>query len=96
MAKLPSVVSSIPQDLKAFVNQVREALDGRNGDKIVTVNDLVKSGIASTGPNNTVVPPAGLVSAPATPKGLTASAAIRNIIVAWDAPLYNGHSHAEI
>jgi hypothetical protein len=96
MSKLPSVVSSIPQDLKAFVNQVREALDGRNGDKLVTVNDLVRGGIVSTGPGNTVVPPVGVVGAPTTPQNVAATAAIRNIIVTWDAPLYNGHSHAEI
>jgi len=96
MAKLPSVVSSLPQDLKAFVNQVREAIDGRNGDRLLTVNDLVSSGIASTGPGNTITPPPGLVSPPSTPRNVQASGAIQNIIVTWDDPLYNGHSHAEI
>lgn len=96
MAKLPTVVSSLPQDLKAFLNQVREALDGRNGDRLVTVNDLVSSGIASSGPGSTIVPPAGVVGTPATPRNVQASGAIQNIIVTWDDPLYNGHSHAEV
>ena len=96
MAKLPSVVSSIPQDLKAFVNQVREALDGRNGDKLVTVNDLVRGGIAAPGPGGSVVPPAGIVGAPATPTNVQASGAIQNIVVTWDAPMYNGHAYAEV
>jgi predicted phage tail protein len=96
MSKLPSVVSSLPQDLKAFINQVREALDGRNGEKLVTVNDLIRGGIAAPGPGNTVVPPAGVVGTPATPKNVQASGAINNIIVTWDDPLYNGHAYAEV
>lgn len=98
MSKLPSVVSSIPQDLKAFINQVREALDGRNGEKLVTVNDLIRGGLAVAGPNNTVVPPAGggVVSTPATPRNVQASGAIQNIVVTWDDPLYNGHAYAEV
>jgi hypothetical protein len=96
MSKLPSVVSSIPQDLKAFINQVREALDGRNGEKLVTVNDLIRGGLAAPGPSNTIVPPAGVVGTPATPKNVQASGAIQNIIVTWDDPLYNGHAYAEV
>jgi hypothetical protein len=96
MSKLPSVVSSIPQDLKAFINQVREALDGRNGEKLVTVNDLIRGGLAAPGPSNTIVPPAGAVGTPATPKNVQASGAIQNIIVTWDDPLYNGHAYAEV
>ena len=96
MAKLPSVVSSIPQDLKAFINQVREALDGRNGNRLVTVNDLVNSGVTVPGPGDLLLPPPGVVGAPITPTNVQASGAIQNIIVTWDDPLYNGHSHAEI
>jgi hypothetical protein len=96
MSKLPSVVSSIPQDLKAFINQVREALDGRNGEKLVTVNDLIRGGLAAPGPSNTIVPPAGVVGTPATPKNVQASGAIQNIVVTWDDPLYNGHAYAEV
>jgi hypothetical protein len=96
MSKLPSVVSSIPQDLKAFINQVREALDGRGADKLVTVNDLIRGGLAAPGPSNTIVPPAGVVGTPSTPKNVQASGAIQNIIVTWDDPLYNGHAYAEV
>ena len=96
MAKLPTVVSSLPQDLKAFINQVREALDGRNGDRLLTVDDLVRSGVASSGPGGTIAPPPGVVTAPITPKNVQASGAIQNIVVTWDDPLYNGHSHAEV
>jgi hypothetical protein len=96
MAKLPTVVSSLPQDLKAFLNQVREALDGRNGNRLVTINDLLSSGLAAPGPNNTVAPPAGPVGTPSTPRNVQASGAIQNIIVTWDDPLYNGHAYAEV
>jgi hypothetical protein len=96
MAKLPSVVSSIPQDLKAFINQVREAIDGRGGDKLVTFNDLIRGGLAAPGLGNVLVPPAGVVGTPSTPKNVQASGAIQNIVVTWDDPLYNGHAYAEV
>jgi hypothetical protein len=77
---------------------VREALDGRGADKLVTVNDLIRGGLAVQGPNNTVTSPAGggVVGTPATPKNVQASGAIQNIIVTWDDPLYNGHAYAEV
>jgi hypothetical protein len=36
------------------------------------------------------------VGAPITPKNVQAAGAIQNIIVTWDAPLYNGHAYAEV
>lgn len=102
MSKLPSVVSSIPPDLKAFVNQVREALDGRGADKLVTVDDLVRGGVVVQGPNNTVTSSVsgggsgGVVGTPATAKGVQSSGSIQNIIVTWDNPLYKGHAYTEV
>lgn len=96
MAKLPSVVSNIPPDQRAFNNRVREAIDGPN--RFLTAKDLVSSGIAASGPGGTIVPPDGdgVITTPPTPKNVAAEGAIQNIIVTWDTPLYFGHAYAEI
>jgi hypothetical protein len=98
MAKLPTVVSNLAPDLRAFINRVREAIDGKGGNKLVSVNDLVSSGIAVPGPGGTIAPPAGeLVAAtPSAPTGVLASGAIQNILVEWDQPAYLGHAYAEV
>lgn len=98
MAKLPTVVSNLSPDLRAFVNRVREAIDGKGGSKFVTVDDLITGGIATTGPGGTIVPSTGggAVTTPPVPTNVAASGAVQNVIVSWDAPLYFGHAHAEV
>lgn len=95
-SKLPFVSSDIPRDLRMFIDRVREMITGSGKEKLVTVGDLVSSGIAAPGPGGTITTPTTNVSPPTTPTGVSASGAIQNIIVAWDAPLYAGHSHAEV
>ena len=96
MAKLPTVVSNVAPDLRAFINRVREAIDGSGNNRLVTTGDLFSSGIAAPGPGNLVAKPPSNVSPPSTPKNVAASGAIQNIIVTWDEPLYAGHAYAEI
>lgn len=94
--KLPFVSSDIPRDLRAFLDRVRELITGSGANRIVTVGDLVSSGIAAAGPGGTIAAPTTGGSTPGTPANVQASGAIQNIIVTWDAPLYKGHSHAEV
>lgn len=98
MAKLPTVVSNLAPDLRAFVNRVREALDSGGNNRLITVNDLISSGIAVPGPGGTIIPPSGggVITTPPTPKNVAANGAIQNIIVTWDDPLYFGHAYAEV
>ena len=64
MAKLPSVTSNIPRDLRSFIDRVREAINGTGEDSLVTVRQLVASGIASAnGSGGLSVPPAPAVTA---------------------------------
>ncbi len=95
-SKLPFVSSDIPRDLRAFIDRVRELITGSGTNRIVTVGDLVSGGIAAQGPGGALTSPAAAVAPPATPTNVQASGAIQNIIVTWDAPLYAGHSHAEV
>ena len=98
MAKLPTVVSNISPDLRAFVNRVREAIEGKGGNKFVTVDDLILGGIAAPGPGGTITPPTGggVITTPPAPTNVAANGALQNIIVSWDAPNYFGHAYAEV
>ena len=97
MSKLPSVTSAIPRDLKIFIDRVREAINGTGENSLVTVRQLVASGIASAnGSGGLTVPPAPAVTAPVSPTGFTASGSLMSVILEWNAPSYQGHSHTEV
>jgi hypothetical protein len=97
MAKLPSVVSNIAPDLRAFINRVREAIDGKDGSRLVSVDELVRSGIAGTGPGGVLAPPVtNVVSTPPAPKTLTATGGVYNVFVEWEDPRYLGHAYTEV
>lgn len=99
MSKLPFISSDIPKDLRTFTDRVREAFNGTGANKIVTVGDLVRSGIAGTTPGGslTSTPPGEIVyGTPPAPTNLQASGALANIILTWDAPGYPGHAYTEI
>jgi hypothetical protein len=98
MARLPTVSSDIPRDLRQFLERVRETIGGRGEDELVTVRKLVASGIADyqagqllpgQGDTGEYVPP------PA-PQNLQASGALANISLTWDEPAYLGHSYTEV
>lgn len=96
MAKLPTVTSNIPRDLRTFVDRVREALDTGGPDAVITARQLVAAGVATYTGN--VLGPAGSVrySTPPRPQNVEAEGALANIMVTWDKPVYTGHAYAEI
>lgn len=96
---LPTVTSSIPRDLRTFVDRLREIINGGGVNKLVSAGDLVDAGIANlsaTGNLSAAVAEPTLYGPPPAPTTVAAAAAIQNVIVTWDAPVYPGHSHAEI
>jgi hypothetical protein len=98
VSKLPTVSSSIPPDLRAFLDRVREILTTSGLDRYVTAKELVKSGIAGTTPNGVITTPIDgtTVELPPAPTGLAASGALANIILTWDPIRYKGHAYTEI
>jgi hypothetical protein len=96
--KLPFVSSSIPRDLRAFLDRVRELVAGAGDDRLVTAGDLVSAGIAANGPGGALQPatPIAVYPTPPAPTGVTAVGAIQNIVISWDAPQYPGHAYAEV
>ena len=97
MRSLPKVVSAIPNDLRAFVDRVREYLGEGSGDRFVTLNELRKGGIVGTTPGGTIIPPGNTgVENPTVPTGLTATGAFAVIFLEWTPPNYLGHDHTEV
>ena len=94
--KLPFVSSDIPRDLRVFLDRVRELVTGSGTSRLVTADDLVGAGLATVDGAGNIRPTTAIVSTPAAPTNVTASAAIRNIIVSWDNPAYVGHAYAEV
>jgi len=101
MAKLglPGISSKLPADVRQFLERVREAFNGGSGT-LVTYDDLRNAGIARLGRGGNLTLPEGSnvlnLTPPPAPTGLTASGAMTNIMLEWDAPLYGHHSHTEI
>jgi predicted phage tail protein len=94
---LPGISSKLPADVRQFLEKVREAFTGGNAP--VTVDELRRAGVIDVGRNGSVIPVAGSLpdlSTPPAPTGLTANGAMTNILVEWDSPGYNNHSHTEI
>jgi hypothetical protein len=98
VAKLPTVTSDIPRDLRTFLDRVREAFDTTGTDQLITARKLVAAGIASYTGNTLVFSgtTAGTAQTPTTPQNVATSGALANIIVTWDRPIYTGHAYAEI
>ena len=96
--KLPFVQSDIPRDLRMFLDRVRELVSGSGSDRLISLADVVDAGIGGAdGKNNLTLPPSSvIVNTPPPPTGLTASGAIQNVVLTWDAAKYAGHAFTEI
>ncbi len=97
MRSLPRIVSQIPNDLRNFLDRVREYL-GEGGDsRFVTLRELKSGGIVGTTPNGTITPPTEFgVEEPNQPTGVTTTSGLASIFVEWDAPNYLGHLRTEV
>ena len=96
MANIPTVSSPLPRDLQHFIQRVREALDGGGADAVVTVRQLIAAGVVESKSGGGFAPVNGPVNSPRPPRNLTASGALANIILSWDAPNYSGHAYTEV
>ena len=95
--KLPFITSNIPRDLRSFLDRMRELVSGSGVDRLISLNDLTSSGLAGSDSSGNLIGPAQpFLASPPAPTNVTATAAIRNIIVEWDAPNYPGHAYAEV
>lgn len=97
---LPSIVSALPNDVRNFLQRVKETLDGAMAgtNRFVTASELVNGGVATVDPfgnitTNTVVLD---LSPPPTATGFVAVGALTTIMLEWNDPLYANFAHAEI
>jgi predicted phage tail protein len=97
VAKLPTIVSSIPRDLRMFLDRVREALSANGDDALVTLKSLETYGLVQRQGNMvTALAQNGDFATPPAPLNLTADGALASIILSWDTPQYRGHAYTEI
>ena len=95
--KLPSVTSDIPRDLRQFIDRIRDIITDRGNGRFITAEDLLRSGLAASGPQGSIVNPTTRVTTtPSTPQNLTATGSLNNIVLRWDDPNYDGHAYAEV
>jgi len=98
---LPSIVSALPNDLRNFLQRVKETLDGAmsGASRFVTVGDLVNGNVAALDTYGNVITNNNQsfdFSPPPAPTNLTAAGAITTIMLQWDDPLYANLAYAEI
>lgn len=93
---LPTVTSQIPRDLRNFVDRLRDMINGNGSGRLLSVKDLTDAGLATTDANGNVIPVPTTLGTPPAPENVTATPAIRNVIVEWDELNYTGHAYAEV
>jgi hypothetical protein len=94
---LPRIVSSIPSDLRNFLDRVREYLGEGSDERFVTLGELRRGGIVGTTPNGAVIPPTEYaVQTPTVPKNVTVTGGFAVLFIEWDTPDYLGHAYAEV
>jgi len=97
LRSLPRVSSTIPNDLRNFLDKVREYITNGDEDRFVTVKELRAGGVIGTTPSGSLIlPTVYSVEDPTVPTGLAATGALDNIIVTWNTPNYNGHAYTEV
>ena len=94
---LPSVTSVIPRDLRNFLDRLRELINGGGSGRLVTAQDLADAGVVTidSGGGLTAAAVTTDFGTPPAPTSVTATPAIRNVIVEWDDPAYPTHDYAE-
>ena len=98
---LPSIISQIPNDLRQFLDRVREFIDAatRGDSQLVSRSGLIEAGIAVPGPGNSLLPsapPSSDTTPPPAPAGLVAAGTLTSIYLTWDLPAYTNHSYTKI
>jgi hypothetical protein len=95
---LPSVTSVIPRDLRNFLDRLRELVNGGGSGRLVTAQDLADAGVVTidSGGGLTAAAVTTDFGTPPAPTSVTATPAIRNVIVEWDDPAYPTHAYAEV
>jgi hypothetical protein len=101
-SNLPFVSSSIPPDLRQFLERVRESLDG---DTYVRRTDYVQGTVPRypgepltppSPPPNEIFLPCGSPVTPTTPTGFYVTPGFSGFLLSWDMPAYCGHDRTEV
>lgn len=96
---LPAIVSPLPNDVRNFLQRVREMLVQSGNYRFVTVADLLNGNIgalSASGSLYTASTESYDFTPPPAPANLVAVGALATILLQWDAPVYAKHAHTEV
>lgn len=96
--RLPFITSNIPRDLRNFVDRVRELIASTGSDRLASVKELADVGLVNVNALGelSLANAPEVYGTPPAPQNFTATAAIRNVILEWDAPVYPHHAYSEV
>ncbi len=97
MPSLPRITSDIPQDVRNFLDKVREYITTSGNTRFVTVGELKNAGVVGTTPGGGVAAPQDYTSTnPTIPTGLSTYGDLASVVLTWVAANYLGHAFTEI
>lgn len=96
--RLPSITSQVPRDVRNFFDRLRELVGGTGAGRLVTAKELADAGVVNIDVygDMTAASVTTDFGTPPAPTGVTATPAIRNVIIEWDTPAYPTHAYAEV
>jgi len=85
---LPSITSALPNDVRQFLQRVREALTASGDKRLLTAGDLQNAGLAAVNPRTgdleaNVTESSGC-SIPGAPTGLIVTGAMTTVLLEWE------------
>lgn len=103
---LPAIVSKLPNDIRNYLDRIREFVDTSQGlgaagqlGQFVRRSELASTNVISVDQNGNIVNPNPAnndFTPPPAPVNLVATGAITTIMLSWDDPHYSNFSTAEI
>lgn len=97
--QLPRIPTSVSKDAQDWFLAAQKIFDkylfGSDGNRLVSINDLSKAGIADRN-GSTVIPPQGNLTTPPKVVNMRADGALASIIIQWQNPVFRNYSHTEL
>ena len=82
--------------MTAIGQMLQKYIGGGSNDRLVSAQELIDSGVFSSGTGGALVQPAPNLTKPPKVTGLTANGAFASIFVQWSNPAFSNYSHTEL
>ena len=82
--------------MTAIGQMLQKYIGGGSNDRLVSAQELIDSGVFSSGTGGALVQPAPNLTKPPKVTGLQANGAFASIFVQWSNPAFSNYSHTEL